>query len=146
MKLMFHELFQVTHASGPVAFRPDAVTGMNEYEINGERYTICQPAFEMTRNEFGALTSKETRILLRSEDDNDIEAAGFYLERRYRQGKSEGFGAIDVAVAEPKLENPVFRYLIRVGDGACYTYYFVRTLHDLAELLAKFKMLSETEE
>ena len=142
---MINDLFKVTHATGTVTFTADAITGINRYSIDGKSFVTNRMAYEVARHEYGTITFKEAQILLSEEEDNDIEQLGFNMERVYCKGKSDGFGAINVALADNKLELPVFRYLVSVCDQERFYYYFVKTMHDLAELLGKLKVLGESD-
>jgi hypothetical protein len=142
---MFNDLFQVTHATGTIEFRPDAITGVNEYEMDGKKYSICRSAYEVIRNDFGNLTYKGTQ-LLEGEEPDDYSPAGFSYERAFLCRPSDDWGSIYFSEVDQNIKNPGFRYLLRVQASEYSTLYFVRTPHDLAELLTKFKVLSEAEQ
>ena len=143
---MFDDLFKVSHAAGAFNIQPDAMTGADDFVIDGENYGTCGLTYEVTRNEYGNLTYKESKILLRDDDCDDYGPAGFGSTRTYRNGLSDTFGNITVATAAQTIENPVFQHLICVGNGSSFSHYFVRNYQDLAELLGKFRVLAESEQ
>ena len=141
--------YSTCHAQGTLAFKPDRVVGLQEFIIDEKTYFFSDwPFFSVSRNDAGALVFTPEKVICTEEnEDNTVEylrTVGFFEMPIASNGKPEEWGRINVYSAIPVKEKLQYVYLVEFNDCNRRSGYFVRSAHDLADLIARLNILADT--
>lgn len=140
--------YSTCHAQGTLAFKPDRVAGLQEFIIDEKTYFFSDwPFFSVSRNDAGGLVFTPEKVICAEEnEDNTIEylrTVGFLEIPIASNGKPEEWGRINVYSAIPVKEKLQYVYLVEFNDCNRRSGYFVRSAHDLADLIARLNILAD---